>query len=176
MKELTSNTKMKKLERIRINFIRFTVVISAVLLTLGLVGPSFASADQFTQQIQSLQTQNDQDQQTISSLQSQASTYQGEISLLQSQIDSLQAQISATQSNIDTVQAQISANQAKLVQEKQTLDEIIKTMYEDGHMTTLEMLATSKNISEFVTKEEYQNIVQTQIQTTLASINQTKQP
>ena len=42
-------------------------------------------------------------------------------------------------------------------------------------LTTLEMLATSNNLSDFVTKEEYQNIVQNQIQNTLTTINKTQQ-
>jgi hypothetical protein len=47
-------------------------------------------------------------------------------------------------------------------------------MYVDGNLTTLEMLESSDNISQFVTKEEYQNIVQSQIQDTLTTINQTQ--
>ena len=47
-------------------------------------------------------------------------------------------------------------------------------MYVDGNMTTLEMLATSNNISDFVTKEEYKNIVQNQIQGTVTAINNTQ--
>jgi peptidoglycan DL-endopeptidase CwlO len=143
-------------------------------MTFGIVSSPIVSADQYTQEIAALQAQNSQTQQDISSLQSQALSYEGEIALLESQIASLQSQITTTQNNIASVQAQIAANQTKLAQEKATLDNIIKSMYVDGNLSTLEMLATSSNLSDFVTKEEYQNIVQNQIQSTLAAIDQTQ--
>lgn len=167
-------SKMNRLKLLRSRFVGLALVLIGSVMTFGIVSSPLVSADQYTQQIQSLQQQNAQDQQSISSLQSQASTYQGEISLLESQIASLQSQINTTQGDIDTVQAQIAANKVKLAQEKATLASIIKSMYVDGNMTTLEMLATSNNISDFVTKEEYRNIVQNQVQDTLTSINQTQ--
>src|SRR6266511_2916509 len=44
-------------------------------------------------------------------------------------------------------------------------------MYVEGQITTIEMLATSKNLSEFVDKEEYRNTIKNKIQATLKSIN-----
>lgn len=166
--------KMNKLKLSHRFFVDFVIVLAGIVMTFGIVSSPLVSADQYTQQIDSLQQQNSQDQANISSLESQASTYQGEISLLESQIASLQSQIGTTQANINAVQAQITANQVKLAQEKATLASIIKSMYVDGNMTTLEMLATSKNISDFVTKEAYRNVVQNQIQGTLTSIDQTQ--
>jgi surface antigen len=43
-------------------------------------------------------------------------------------------------------------------------------MYVDGTPTTLEMLATSKNLSDFVDKQEYRTAVQNQLQATLKKI------
>lgn len=167
-------TKMQKITIIRRRFVSLALVLVGVAMTFGIVSSPIVNADQFTQQIQQLEQQNNQNQQNLSNLQGQAATYQTEINQLQAQINALQAQIAVTQNNIATTQAQIQANEVKLAQEKATLDEIIKSMYINGNMTTLEMLATSNNISDFVTKIEYQNIVQSQIQNTLASINATQ--
>jgi peptidoglycan hydrolase CwlO-like protein len=167
-------TKMIKTKIIRKRFSSSVLLLVGSVMTFGIVSSPIVSADQYTQQIAALQAQNGQVSADISSLQSQALSYEAEISLLQSQIASLQNQIASTQNNIAAVQAQIAANQVKLTQEKATLDSIIKSMYVDGNLSTLEMLATSSDLSQFVTKEEYQNIVQNQIQGTLAAINQTQ--
>jgi surface antigen/peptidoglycan hydrolase CwlO-like protein len=174
MRGLIGKTKMKKAKNIRSRLFNSALVVFAFILSVGVISPSLASADQFSQQIQSLQTQNSQTQQTVNSLQDQAATYQAQLQQLQAQIAGLQASINATQGQISTTQAQIQANQEKLTQEKQTLDDIIKTMYVGGNLSTLEMLASSKNLSDFATKEEYQNIVQQNIQSILAEINQTQ--
>lgn len=163
--------KMIKSKLYRHRVISTSLLVVGATLTFGIVSQPIVSADQYTQQIQALQQANSQAQQAISGLSAQATTYEGEIALLQSQIAGMENQINATQSSIDQVQAQIAANQVKLAQEKATLDSIIKAMYVDGNLSTLEMLATSNTLSDFVTKEEYQNVVQNQIQATLAQIN-----
>ncbi len=167
-------TKMIKSIKIKQRFISSTLVLTAVIMTFGIVGSSLVSADQYSAQIQALNTQNNQIQGNVSALQGQASTYQAQVDQLSAQIAAIHAQQAITQGQIANTQAQIAANKAKLAQEKVTLQSIIKSMYIDGNLNTLEMLATSKNISEFVTKEEYKNIVQSQIQDTVATINKTQ--
>ncbi|HEY5267996.1 MAG TPA: CHAP domain-containing protein [Candidatus Saccharimonadales bacterium] len=169
---LIKNKKM--LKTIRISLPRFYSVILSLSFFGAIITPSLVYADQYTQQIQALQVQNSQVNQNLSVLENQASTYQQEINNLQIQISALQSQIADTQNQINTIQAEIVANQALLVQEKNTLANILQSMYVDGHMTTLESLATSNDISDFVTKVEYQNIVQQQIQSGLTKINQTQ--
>lgn len=169
---LIKNKKM--LKTIRTNLPRFYSLVLSLSFLGAIASPIIVSADQYTQQIQALQTQNTQVDNNIANLQDEASSYQQEIDTLETQISSLQEQIQSTEGQITTIQNEITANQIKLAQEKATLASILQSMYVDGHMTTLESLATSNNISEFVTKIEYQNLVQQQIQGDLASINQTQ--
>jgi len=167
-------TKMSKIKIIKLRLSSSALLLTGAIMTFGIVSSPIVNADSYTAQIQDLQNQNSQVSQNISGLENQASTYQGEINQLQVQISAIQSQIASTQANISEVQDQIQANQIKLTQEKATLDNIIKSMYVNGNLSTLEMLATSNNLSDFVTKEEYQNIVQNQIQSTLAQINATQ--
>ena len=168
----TKNKNM--LKKIRVNLPRFYSIVLSMSFLGAVIMPSIIYADQYTQQIQALQTQNSQVDSSIANLQGEASSYQQQINNLQTQISGLQSQIQSTESQISTIQNEIAVNQAKLSQEKTTLARILQSMYVDGHMTTLESLATSKNISDFVTKIEYQNIVQQQIQSDLSAINQTQ--
>jgi len=169
---LIKNKKM--LKTIRTNLPRFYSIVLSLSFLGAIASPIIVSADQYTQQIQAIQTQNAQVNSDISGLQGEASTYQQQIDNLQSQISGLQSQIQTTQSQITATQNAIAANQVKLATEKATLANILQSMYVDGNMTTLESLATSKNLSDFVTKIEYQNLVQQQIQADLTSINQTQ--
>lgn len=162
------------LQKIRISSPRFYSLVLSLSFFGAIITPSLVYADQYTQQIQALQVQNSQVDQNISNLENEASSYQGEINQLDAQISAVKVQIANTQGQINTIQTQIAANQALLIQEKATLSNILQSMYVDGHMTTLESLATSKDISDFVTKIEYQNIVQQQIQGDLSSINKTQ--
>jgi peptidoglycan DL-endopeptidase CwlO len=114
-------------------------------------------------QISNLNGQNAQTQASINSLQLQSESYQAAISSLDDQISSLQAQISSNQAHQASIEQQITANQQEIVIKKASLSDDVKTMYINGSMTTIEELATSKNLSEYVDKQEYQTVVQNQL-------------
>ncbi|HLZ15295.1 MAG TPA: hypothetical protein VKQ34_04905, partial [Candidatus Saccharimonadales bacterium] len=151
-----------------------SVVVFGGIATRGfgaLAATCTSSAD-CQQQISELNSQNAQAQNQLSGLQAQASSYQDAINLLQSQINVLQGQIATNQAQQQALQAQMDANQAELDKDKATLADAIKTMYVDGQPTTLEMLASSGNLSDFVDKEQYRNDVQKGIQDTLRKITE----
>ncbi len=164
-----------KAKKIQKNFLLRHLTRGPVVIVLGcfiagaIVAP-LVHADQFDQQIQALQNQNAQTQGTVNSLQAQASSYQDAINLLQAQIAGLQAQIDANQVKQAELQQQILQDEADIAHEKQVLGTDIKAMYVGGQLTTVEQLATSKNLSAFVDAETYRSAVQNKIQTTLAQI------
>jgi hypothetical protein len=99
-----------------------------------------------------------------------ARSYQEAISQLQAQIDQLQAQINDNLAKQAQLKAQIEANEIELARQRELLGADIKAMYTDGNVSTIEMLATSKDLSEFIDKETYRNAVQQKIQDTLKKI------
>src|SRR5581483_760402 len=58
--------------------------------------------------------------------------------------------------------------------EKQVLGENIKQMYLDGQESTLELLASSSNLSDFIDREQYRTSVETKIKDTVNEINALK--
>ncbi|HEV2403289.1 MAG TPA: CHAP domain-containing protein [Candidatus Saccharimonadales bacterium] len=144
----------------------------AVLICFVLGSIPVAHADVFQQQIDSLNAQNTQAQSSLSNLQTQASSYQDAINKLQAQISAAQTAISANQADQVTLQQEIAADQAKIVQQKQLLSQEIEAMYVNGQMTTVEMLATSNNLSSFVDAETYRGAVQAKLQSLLTQIAQ----
>jgi len=141
--------------------LRSALVIVAVFAVVG--GVKIAHADQYDEQIKALNSQNSAAQGVLGGLQSQAGSYQNAIGLLQSQIDGVRTQIAANQSEQAALQTQITENQTLIADKKSDLGATIKAMYIDGDASTIEQLATSKNLSDYVDKEEYRTSVQTQL-------------
>jgi surface antigen len=168
------NQKQKiKSNMVRIKFLVFTLVMSALLATATLVGGR-VYADQFDNQINALRAQNAANQAQSDSLAAVAASYQQAIDALNQRIASLQSAIDATQAKIDDLNNQIAQAQAELDHEKQVLGENIKTMYLEGDVTTLEVLASSNNLSDFVNKQEYRNSVADKIKASVDKINALK--
>lgn len=150
------------------------LAFSLVMMTLLTIGSSFtpntASADSINDQINALQAENANNANAVADLQNQATSYLDAIERLQAQIANLQGQINNNVSKQADLQVKIETNQAELEKQRKVLGENIKVMYVDGQPTTIEMLASSKNLSDFVDKEEYRTSVRNKIQNTLKKI------
>lgn len=142
---------------------------AAVVLAVGIAMP-FAHADQYDEQINALSSQNASAQSALNGLTSVATTYQAAIDQLQAQINGVEAQINASQIKQAELQTQITDAENKIAQQRAFLREDIKTMYVDGQLSTIEQLATSKNLSEYVDKEEYRTSVQNKINVLIKQI------
>lgn len=171
LKGLNKNTNGMQAKKTgnSINYkLHLAVIILAVLALVG--GAGIVHADKYDVQINALRAQNANIAGMLNGLMEQAGSYQAVINQLQGQIDSVQAQISASEAQQAQLQAQITADQQQLDHERSVLANAVKTMYVDGTPTTIEQLASSKNLSDFVDKEEYRTAVQNQIQDTVKKI------
>lgn len=154
---------------------RLTALLLSAMMFLvggGLAMPSMANADTFDAQINALNQQNSQNRASVQQLGAQAANYQDAINKLQAQIDNLQAEINHAQAQVTQIQTEIAQKEIELKQQKKLLGEDIRQMYVEGQISTLEMLASSKNISDFVDKQVYRNSVQSKITTTLGKITE----
>lgn len=168
---------MKKLKLEKNSYkVRPLFLTIAVFVALGgfFASNTLVGADQFEDQIRQLNQQNDVNRQNVRQLQLQANTYQEAITQLQSQISALQKQINDNEEKRDDLQRQIEAAQAELDRQKQVLGQSVKAMYLESKISTIEMLAASRDISEFVDKEQYRYAVQNNIKDTLVKINELK--
>lgn len=145
------------------------LVISGSLLFASSVAP-FVKADSYTDQIDALQSQNSAAQSNLDNLAQQASTYQDAIINLQTQISAVQQEIANNQAKQADLQNQITEKQAEIDKARANLAASLKAMYVDDQMTTIEMLATSKNLSDYVDKQEYRNTIQDKLKTMMQQI------
>ncbi len=160
------HTKHRK-QILRPKITTLLVLTLAMLLVLNGVVVQPVKADQFDQQIQSLQQQNMQTQTTVAQLAEQATSYQDAVTRLQAQVDQVEQQIAQNENTQADVQKQIADAQNELDKQRLVLGQIIRTMFIDGEPSTIEELATSKNLSDFVDKKAYRAVVQNKLQVTV---------
>lgn len=165
------NVLRNKIFNHRLTTKRGIMLALSVMFALSAVVPVVkVRADAYQAQIDALNAQNSQSRGALNDLQMQAASYQDAIANLQNQIAGLQAAIADNEAKQADLQAQIGAAQAKLDQQRAGLSQDLKAMYVGGQMTTVEMLATSKNLSDYIDAQMYSSAVQSKIQATLAEI------
>lgn len=145
------------------------IYLIPIILVVAGIAP-LASADSYQAQIDQLNAQNSQTQANVDALSNQAASYQAQIDQLDAQITGFENAISLNQSKQGQIQQEIQTNNAQVAQDKQTLSNVIRTMYVSGQVSTVEMLATSKDISDFVNAETYRSVVSNEIQDLLTKI------
>lgn len=150
------------------NVLRVLTIALAVAAIVG--GASVAHADKYDDQINALSAQNAASQGVLNGLETQAGSYQAVIGQLQTQINAIQSQLAINQGEQNQLQQQIDADKEAIAAKKASLSSDVKTMYVDGQMSTIEQLATSKNLSDYVDKEEYRTSVQNQLNAKIKEI------
>jgi peptidoglycan hydrolase CwlO-like protein len=170
------NNSMPKPKRDRT--VRFKAFVTVLALAVVVAGASFysgiAGADRFDEKIDNLQDQNSTYQSRVDKLTTEADSYQDAINKLEQQINALQQAIVANQQASAKLEREIKAKEAELEHQRGVLGESIKAMYLEGQISTLEILAASRDISDFVNKEVARNVVQNKIKTLVDEITQLK--
>jgi peptidoglycan hydrolase CwlO-like protein len=170
IKVLTSKQKMKN-KKLQITRSWLSIVVVCTVMVLASL-INTVRADQFDEQIRALRDQNNTNQSASDQLAAQANSYQDAINKLQVQISALQDAIAANQQKSEKIHQQMVEAQAELDQEKAVLGENIKAMYLEGETSTLEMLASSKNLSDFVDKQQARNAVSDKVKSTMDKITE----
>lgn len=132
------------------------------------------SADQYDDKINALQQNISQYQAESDRLNSQAATLQNALAGLANEKATLQAQIDLNQAKYDQLVIQIAETEQKIKVNQDALGETIANLYVDEEISPLEMLASSKNISEYLDKQEYRNSVRDQLTSTIKDIKDLK--
>lgn len=175
---MTKNKKVTGLIRLyRAPKVLVSGVVGVFLLSVVAIPHVTANTSQINQlqqQIDQLNGENHEHRHEQGILSVEASSLTEAINKLQAQIDASQARINQLQGEVDALKAQIAEAEAELARQRKILGESIKTMYVEGDITTLEMLATSKDLSDFFDKQQYRESVQNKIKATLDKITALK--
>lgn len=148
------------------------ILIGLIAVSTG--GTSLVQASHLNGQINQLQQQNQQSDASQNVLENEAASLSAKIATLQAEIAGLESQIRDNQAKNEEVKKQIATAEEELAKQKEQLGTNIRAMYLEGDISTLEMLASSKNLSEFVDKQAYRSAVQDKIKTTVDKITALK--
>jgi len=148
-------------------------LLSAALAAVVCFTPvAYASTldDQISQLSTSIQNQQNQ----AAQLHSQANTIQNQVAILDSQISQVRSEIQLNKAKAQRLDAQIADAQQQLTTKKEILDEEVRAIYQNSQVTPLEMLASSKNFSDYVDKQQYSDQIKDHVQDELKQVNQLK--
>jgi surface antigen/predicted nucleic acid-binding Zn-ribbon protein len=148
-----------------------------VLFFIGTM-PVYALTQQEAQnQINQINQQIANINKSLNDNQNQQYTLKGEIATINAHIQEIQLQVNATQYQVDILNNQITEtnnqitrSETDLATQKNILSEYLKTMYIEGQTSTIELIARSKNFSDFVDRSEYLGTMQQNVQETANKI------
>lgn len=147
------------------------IVLSATLVFFPV---THVAADSFDDQIKALQQQSDQYQSQLGALRAQANTLQNQLNTLNAQMSSLQNDIKLKQAELDKINDTIVKTQQRLDNQMTLLGGNLRAMYLEDQVSPLEMIASSKSISDFIDKQEYRNKIRDQVEKSITDIKQLK--
>lgn len=134
------------------------VAMSALLAGSGIFGlASHVLARDYNAEIQAKQQEADNYNSEASRLGEMADSLQAELDKINGQISAIQAQISDSQKKINSLNDQIKKNEELIKHNRKAMGRILADLYVDDQISPLEMLASSKNISDYIDKQEQRN-------------------
>lgn len=148
--------------------------LSLFLLSLFLFAPNAVFAQSLQDQINTLNTQIKQNQEAANGKHAEASTLQGTIDELNASINSAQAALNLTSLQITQTNYQIDAQNRELDRQKVILKDNLKIIYKQGETSPIELIASSKNLSDFVAQQQYLTAIKKKIDSNLIKIDQIK--
>lgn len=166
----TKTTTMKKLAKLSHRKIYFIALCALVSLV---VGPQ-VFADRFDDQIRGIESEISGYQQTANDLSARGDSLQRALDVITNEKNILQAQIDLNQAKFDQLTADIKSNEEKLERQKRTLNKTVAQIYANGDTTPIVMLASSKNVGEYVSAQEVRGSVRDQMKSSMDQVKKLK--
>lgn len=160
-------------------FMVLTAIVIALIVPLQITQRAYATPvqdaiDEYNQQTQILQQEVDNYTAEAVKLKNQANTLQSAVAELQNQAAVIQAQIDISQAKYNKLVLQIADTEKQIKNNQDALGKTIANMYVDDQVTPLEMLASSKNVGDYLDKQEYRSSIRSQLAGTITKIKDLK--
>jgi peptidoglycan DL-endopeptidase CwlO len=144
------------------------MILAALLLTFTPLQPVFA--DSFDERIKALEREISGYQNEAGRLRAEADTLQNKVNALNAEKGRLQSQIDLNTAKVAQLGQQIEETQKKIEDQKKLLGNNLVALYLDNSVSPLEMLASSKNISDYIDKQEYRDTIRAGLQDSIAQV------
>ncbi len=131
-------------------------------------------ADEYDDKINALQQDIAKFKAEGDRLNGEAATLKSALGQISTQKSAIQAQIDINQVKYDQLIVQISDTEKKITDNQDALGTTIADLYVDDKISPIEMLASSKNISDYLDKQEYRSSVRSELTSTISKIKDLK--
>lgn len=128
-----------------------------VIATIPLTMSSPVAADRFDDRISALKGKMDRYNAQAEKLNKQANSLKVQLNQLTAQKQAIEAKIRLNQVKLEKLKRDIAENKRQIAINKTALGEVLASLYVEGETTPLEMLASSKNIGDYLDKQTYQS-------------------
>ena len=152
----------------------YKLIILALVVIAGVVAMPRAFADRFDDQISGIEGEISSYQQQANDLRSRGDTLQNALDIITNEKNVLQAQIDLNQAKFDQLSADIKSNEEKLERQKRTLNKTVAQIYANGDTSPIIMLASSKNVGEYVSAQAVRGSVRDQMKTAMDQVKKLK--
>lgn len=147
-------------------------VLMAIATPISLGNTAFAT--NYDAQINAAQEKANKNNSIAEEVGRMADSLQAELNALEAQKNAIQNQINQSQDRRDGYVRDIKVSEKKIVENKSALGDTIADMYVDSGTSTLEMIASSKTIGDFVDKQAQQSSIQNKLNDTIEKIDALK--
>lgn len=168
------HTRMKHISPTRTYLSRFITISAAVLVTAFGAQPIASTLGNFQERIDRLKDEVGGLNSEVKQLRIEGDTLAEAIAALKRRIAGLEQKIASNQAKKAELEALIVQAKADIVKRNEALVKNLRMMYLEGEVSSLEKVASSDSISEFVDKQEYRNKIQERIKTAVNEIKELK--
>lgn len=107
-------------------------------------------------------------------LSAEAVTLSNALAQITNEKNALQSQVDLSQVQYDQLIIQIADTEKQISDNQNALGSTIASLYVDDEISPIEMLASSKDIGEFLNKQEYRNSIKKELSSTITRVRDLK--
>lgn len=167
--------------KIKHSKINLKTVLSRSLMVLSIVAMGAYSfthstpvAADLNSEIAALESQIGAYQAEAAKLRGQAESYQNEVNRLNAEKNAIQAQVNLSQAKYDKLVEDIAANERKMAEQQKVMSNAISDLSSESTTSPIELLASSKNIGDYIDQQEYSTSVRDQLETAIKRVKELK--
>ncbi len=174
---LTGTDMRNKTPRVIRHILKLPARVGAILLivaALVILPTAQTFADSFDEQIKALQQEVSKYEDQAGALRAAADTLQNNLAALNAEMSALQKDIDLKEAELAKINDTIKKTEVRLDNQMKLLAANLRSMYLEDQVSSLEMIASSKSISDFIDKQEYRNKIRDQVHKNIGEIKQLK--
>ena len=144
---------------------------AGVILLTAIAQPAISYAIEYEREIKALREKNASNAENREELQVSAETLEQRIDNLQTSIAELDRSIKTNIAKVEELKKKIKESEADIATQRTVLGKNVRQMYLESEMTTIEQLATSKTLSDYVDRDQARIAMQNKVNTALIELN-----